>query len=67
MMGTPTVPLRVYWLLLCWLLLIIGQIAIFETDALAPCLPQEPDSLRVYAGQDAEHTCLLIFFRAVGF
>ena len=62
MMGTPTVLLRVYWLLL-----ITGQIAIFETGALAPCLPQQPDSLSVYAGQDAEHTCLLIFFRALGF
>lgn len=38
----------------CWLLLITGQIAIFEAGALVPCLPQQPDSLRVYAGQDAK-------------
>lgn len=51
----------------CWLLLIIGQIAISETGASVPCLPQLPDSLRVYAGQDAKQACLLIFFRDVGF
>lgn len=51
----------------CWLLLMIGQITISDAGVLALYLPQEPDSLHVYAGQDAEHTCLLIFFRAVGF
>lgn len=62
MMGTPTVPLRVYWLLL-----ITGQIAISDASALVSCLLQESDGLYIYAGQDTEHTCLLIFFRAVGF
>lgn len=51
----------------CWLLLMIGQITISDAGVLALYLPQQPDSLSVYAGQDAEHTCLLIFFRAVGF
>lgn len=61
-MGAPTVLLRV-----CWLLLIIGQIAISEAGALVPCLPQQPDSLRVYAGQSAKQACSSIFFRDVGF
>lgn len=61
-MGTLIVRLRVYGLLL-----IIGQIAISEAGALAPCLPQQPDNLHVCAGQDTERTCLLIFFRDVGF
>ena len=61
-MGTPTMLLRA-----CWLLLIIGQIAISDASVLVSCLLQESDGLCVYAGQDAEHTCLLIFFRAVGF
>lgn len=38
----------------CWLLLMIGQIAISEAGALVLCLPQQPDSLRVYASQDAK-------------
>ncbi len=62
MMGTPTVLLRV-----CWLLLITGQIAIFEAGVLVSCLLQESDGLYIYAGQDTEHTCLSIFFRDVGF
>lgn len=61
-MGTPTVLL---WA--CWLLLIIGQIAISEAGALAPCLPQQPGSLSVYAGQGAEQTFSSIFCRDVGF
>lgn len=48
-MGTLIVLLRA-----CWLPLIIGQIAISEAGALVLCLPQQPDSLRVYASQDAE-------------
>lgn len=52
MMGTPTVLLRV-----CWLLLITGQIAISDAGVLVLYLPQEPDSLRVYAGQDVKHAC----------
>lgn len=48
-MGALTVLLRA-----CWIPLIIGQIAIFEAGALVPCLPQLPDGLRVYAGQDAK-------------
>ena len=51
----------------CWLLLMIGQITISDAGVLALYLPQEPDSLRVYAGQDTERACLLIFFRDVGF
>ncbi len=51
----------------CWLLLIIRQIAISDASALVSCLLQESDGLYIYAGQDTEHTCLLIFFRAVGF
>mgnify|MGYP000850671915 CR=1 FL=1 len=66
-MGTLIVLLWVYWLLLCWLLLIIGHIAISDAGVLVPCLPQQPGSLRVYAGQDTKHACLLIFFRDVGF
>ena len=61
-MGTLTVLL---WA--CWFLLIIGQIAISDAGVLVTCLPQKPGSLRIYAGQDAEQTCLSIFFRAVGF
>ena len=53
-MGTPAVLLRVYWLLLCWILLIIGHIAISDAGVLVLYLPQEPDSLRVYAGQGAK-------------
>ncbi len=48
-MGTPAVPLRV-----CWLLLIIGQIAISDAGVLVLYLPQESDSLHVYAGQGAK-------------
>lgn len=51
----------------CWLLLIIGQIAISDAGVFVPCLLQEPDSLRVYAGQDAKQACSSIFFRDVGF
>lgn len=61
-MGTLIVHLRA-----CWLLLITGQIAISDAGVLALYLPQEPDSLRVYAGQDVKHACFLIFFRDVGF
>ena len=61
-MGAPAVRLRV-----CWLLLIIRQIVISDASVLVSCLPQQPDSLSVYADQDTEHTCLLIFFRDVGF
>ena len=61
-MGTLIVLLRA-----CWLLLITGQIAISDAGVLALYLPQEPDSLRVYASQDAEQTCLSIFLRGVGF
>lgn len=67
MMGTLIVLLWACWFLLCWILLIIGHIAISEAGALVPCLPQQPDSLRVYAGQDAEQACLSSFFRDVGF
>lgn len=66
-MGALTVTLWACWLLLRWILLIIGHIAISEAGALVPCLPQQPDSLRVYAGQDAQQACLSIFFRDVGF
>lgn len=51
----------------CWLLLIIGQITISDAGVLALYLPQEPDSLRVYAGQSAKQACSSIFFRVVGF
>ena len=51
----------------CWLLLMIGQITISDAGVLALYLPQEPDSLRVYAGQDVKHACFLIFFRDVEF
>lgn len=61
-MGTLTVLL---WA--CWFLLIIGQIAISDAGVLVTCLPQEPGGFRIYASQDAEQTCLSIFFRAVGF
>lgn len=61
-MGTPTVPLRVYWLLL-----IIRQITISDAGVLVSCLLQESDGLRVYAGQYAKQTFSSIFFRAVGF
>ncbi len=66
-MGAPTVLLWVYWFLLCWLLLIIGQIAISEAGALVPCLPQQPGGICVYTGQDAKQACSSISFRAVGF
>lgn len=59
-MGTLT--LRV-----CWLLLIIGQIAISSAGVLVSCLPQEPEGECIYAGQDAEQAFLSIFFRGVGF
>ena len=49
MMGTLIVLL---WT--CWFLLIIGQIAISDAGVLVSCLLQEPDSLRVYAGQSAK-------------
>lgn len=61
-MGALTVLL---WA--CWILLIIGQIAISDAGVLVLCSPQEPDSLRVYAGQDAKQACSSIFFRNVGF
>lgn len=61
MTGTLSVLLRA-----CWLLLIIGQIAISDAGVLAPCLPQKPGSLRAYAGQDAEQACMPIVFRDVG-
>ncbi len=61
-MGALTATL---WI--CWLLLIIGQIAISDASVLVSCLLQESDGLCVYAGQDAEYTCLSIFSRAVGF
>lgn len=61
-MGTLTVTLRA-----CWLLLIIGQIAISEAGVLVSCLLHESDGLCVYAGQDAKQACFLIFFRDVGF
>ena len=48
-MGTPTVPL---WA--CWLLLIIGQIAISDVGVLVSCLPQKPGGFHVYASQGAE-------------
>jgi len=48
-MGALTVTLRA-----CWLLLIIGQIAISDASVLVSCLLQESDGLRVYAGQDAK-------------
>ena len=54
MMGTLAVPLRVYWFLLCWLLLIIRQIAIFDAGVLVSCLPQQPGGLRVSTGQGAK-------------
>ena len=47
-MGTLTVTLRAYWLLL-----IIGQITISDAGVFVPYLLQEPDNLHVYAGQDA--------------
>ena len=62
MMGTPTVLLWV-----CWLPLIIRQIAISSAGVLVTYLPQEPGGFRVYAGQDVKHACFLIFFRDVGF
>lgn len=62
MMGTLTVPL---WA--CWLLPIIGQIAISDAGVLVLCLPQKPGGFRVCASQDAEQTCVSIFFRDVGF
>lgn len=61
-MGTPTMLLRV-----CWLPLIIGQIAISDAGVMASCLPQKPGGFHVCASQDAEQTCLSIFFRDVGF
>lgn len=61
-MGTLTVLLRV-----CWLPLIIGQIAISDAGVLVTCLLQEPGGFRVYASQGAEQTCLSIFLRNVGF
>lgn len=51
----------------CWLLLNIGQIAISDAGVLVLYLPQEPDALRVYAGQYAKQTFSSIFCRAVGF
>lgn len=66
-MGTLIVLLRVCGLLLCWLLLMIRQIAISDASVLVSCLLQESDGLYIYAGQDTERTCLLIFFRDVGF
>mgnify|MGYP001679241036 CR=1 FL=1 len=51
----------------CWLLLIIGQIAISDAGVSVSCLLQESDRLRVYASQNAEQACLPISFRAVGF
>lgn len=62
MMGTLIVLLRA-----CWLLLIIGQIAISDASVLVSCLPQQPGSLSVYAGQYAKQTFSSIFFRDVGF
>lgn len=61
-MGTPTMLLRA-----CWLPLIIGQIAISDAGVMASCLPQQPGSLSVYAGQGAEQTFSSIFCRDVGF
>lgn len=66
-MGAPTVLLWVYWFLLCWLLLIIRQIAISDASVLASCLLQESDGLCVYAGQDAQQAYSSTFFRDVGF
>lgn len=48
-MGTPTVTLRA-----CWLLLIIGKIAISDVGVLVSYLPQEPGGFHVYAGQGTE-------------
>lgn len=67
MMGTLIVLLWTCWLLLCWILLIIGHIAISEAGALVPCLPQEPGGLRICASQGAKQACLSSFFRDVGF
>ena len=61
-MGALTVLLRV-----CGLLLIIRQIAISDAGVLVLCSPQEPDTLCVYASQDAKQACLSIFFRDVVF
>lgn len=61
-MGTLTVTLRA-----CWLLLIIGQIAISDAGVLVTCLPQEPGGLHVCASQGAKQACLSSFFRDVGF
>lgn len=48
-MGALTVTLRA-----CWLLLIIGQVAISDAGVLVSCLPQKPGGFRVCASQDAE-------------
>ena len=61
-MGALTVTLRA-----CWLLLIVGQIAISDAGVLVTCLLQEPGGFRVYASQGAEQACVSLVFRGVGF
>lgn len=55
------------WASAMWASVDDRAIAISDAGALAPCLPQQSGSLSVYTGQDAKQTCLLIFFRDVGF
>ena len=61
MTGTLTVLL---WS--CWLLLIIGQIAISDAGVLVPCLPQDFGDAHVCACQGDEQACLSVFLRDVG-